>query len=186
MYLVFNISYYYLASTGDKLIYIILDWGRDPWEAVGYSVLTLFFLIPAFAVLHYGLFRWDEPSSHELIVVEVSLRTISISDVFCCPPANYIPLILDYMPYLAASTPLIRGLRAVLVGTLVEEGWHLRFSALAGMHGNRHGVMVGFTSHVVSPPNPCCCGDAFAISGCSRATVLERFLMVEKKQGGDF
>ncbi|CAN0074964.1 unnamed protein product [Scytosiphon promiscuus] len=59
-YLVFNISYYYLASAGDKLIYIILDWGQRPWEAVGYSMLTLFLLIPVFAVLHYCLFRLRE------------------------------------------------------------------------------------------------------------------------------
>jgi len=57
MYLVFNITYYYTAPLGEKLIYYILDWGRDPWEAVAYSVLTVFVLVPLFGTFHYGVFR---------------------------------------------------------------------------------------------------------------------------------
>lgn len=57
IYLTFNICHYYIAPDGSKLIYSILDWARDPVEAVAYSLGTLFVLIPLFAFVHYGLFR---------------------------------------------------------------------------------------------------------------------------------
>lgn len=56
-YLIFNISYYYIEPYGSKLIYYILDWGRNPGLAVAYSLGTLLVLIPLFALVHYGLFR---------------------------------------------------------------------------------------------------------------------------------
>lgn len=56
-YLAFNISIYYIEPDGSKLIYSILDWGRDPGLAVAYSLVTLLVLIPFFALVHYGLFR---------------------------------------------------------------------------------------------------------------------------------
>lgn len=60
IYLTFNICHYYIAPDGSKLIYSILDWARDPVEAVAYSLGTLFVLIPLFAFVHYGLFRLRE------------------------------------------------------------------------------------------------------------------------------
>ncbi|CAM9518824.1 unnamed protein product [Laminaria digitata] len=59
-YLIFNISYYYIEPSGSKLIYYILDWGRNPGVAVAYSLGTLLVLIPLFALVHYGLFRLRE------------------------------------------------------------------------------------------------------------------------------
>lgn len=58
-YVVFNITYYYTAPAGEELIYYILDWGRDPWEAVTYSVVTVFVLVPLSGAFHLGVFRWD-------------------------------------------------------------------------------------------------------------------------------
>lgn len=58
VYLTFNISYYFCAPYGQKLIYSILDWERDTLLAVTYAALTLFVLIPLFDLLHYGIFRW--------------------------------------------------------------------------------------------------------------------------------
>ncbi|CAM9103900.1 unnamed protein product [Pylaiella littoralis] len=64
-YLAFNVSHYYTAAQGDKVIYYILDWGRDPWGAVAYTALVFFILIPLFGAFHYGIFRLRESMFHE-------------------------------------------------------------------------------------------------------------------------
>ncbi|CAM9397415.1 unnamed protein product [Ectocarpus fasciculatus] len=56
-YLVYNLLWYFL---GEELIYVILDWDRNFWEAILYSVLGIFILIPATSVLHYYIFRLRE------------------------------------------------------------------------------------------------------------------------------
>ncbi|CAM9972969.1 unnamed protein product [Ascophyllum nodosum] len=58
MYLLFDFIWYMEAPTGQKVIYIILDWERNLDEALLYSFGTLLVLIPIFTLVHYGIFRY--------------------------------------------------------------------------------------------------------------------------------
>lgn len=60
IYVGFDIIYFYSAPRGDKIIYVILDWGRNTTEALLYCFGTILVLIPLFTLVHYGLFRYIE------------------------------------------------------------------------------------------------------------------------------
>lgn len=60
LYVGFDVVYFYEAPRGDKIIYVILDWGRNTLEALLYCLGTILVLIPFFALVHYGLFRYIE------------------------------------------------------------------------------------------------------------------------------
>lgn len=56
VYIAFNIAFYY--SNGHDDIYAMWDWGKDPSTAIAYSAAVLLVLLPSFAVMHLGVFRW--------------------------------------------------------------------------------------------------------------------------------
>lgn len=58
LYITFNIIFYFTAPEEDRLLYSILDWEEEPVGAIIYTVIILGVLIPIFAVIHLGVFRW--------------------------------------------------------------------------------------------------------------------------------
>lgn len=57
IYLAFNITWYYTAAKGTKVIYSILNWGHAPAKATIYAVVVLLVLIPLIDCFHFGVFR---------------------------------------------------------------------------------------------------------------------------------